>query len=80
MFYDLTILALLPLGGWELGIVIIVAMLVFYGKRLPDIGRNMGRSIVEFKKGIAGVDDDEKKAPAKPAEPAQSDQSSGKTS
>ena len=71
MFSDQMILAILPLGGWELAVIIVVGMLVFYGKRLPEVGRNMGRSIVEFKKGLSGSSDDsgEKKPPAKPAQP-----------
>jgi sec-independent protein translocase protein TatA len=76
VLHDLTILALLPLGGWELAVVAIVFMLLFYGKRLPDIGRNMGRSVVEFKKGLSTRDDDEKQPSATPP---QSEQDSGKT-
>lgn len=77
MLHDLTILAFLPLGGWELGVVVVLALLIFYGKRMPDIGRNLGRSIVEFKKGLSGEDQAEEKPPTTPA---QSDQESGKTS
>jgi len=47
-------LGFLPFGGigpWEMAIVGMVAVLLF-GKRLPDVGRNLGRSLVEFKKGI----------------------------
>jgi len=76
--HDPEMLAWLPLGGYEAAIVIVLALLIFYGKRLPDIGRNLGRGIVEFKKGISGVDDDEKKKT--PAAPAPPDQDSGKTS
>jgi sec-independent protein translocase protein TatA len=77
LLHDLTILALLPLGGWELAVVAIVFMLLFYGKRLPDIGRNMGRSIVEFKKGLSSQSNDDKQAPTTPT---QSEQESGKAS
>ena len=64
------------LGPLELVAIAAIAVMI-YGKRLPDIGRNLGRGIVEFKKGISGADDDEKKTPAAPAPP---DQDSGKTS
>jgi sec-independent protein translocase protein TatA len=37
--------------------VLIVGMLLF-GKRLPEIGRSLGKSIVEFKKGLKGLEDD----------------------
>ena len=32
--------------------------LLFFGKRLPEVGRSIGRSIVEFKKGLRGIDED----------------------
>ena len=32
--------------------------LLFFGKRLPEVGRNLGKGIVEFKKGLKGVEDD----------------------
>jgi sec-independent protein translocase protein TatA len=37
--------------------VLIVGMLLF-GKRLPEIGRSLGKSFVEFKKGLKGIEDD----------------------
>jgi sec-independent protein translocase protein TatA len=38
-------------------IILIVALLIF-GKNLPQVGRNLGRGIVEFKKGLSGIEDD----------------------
>ena len=32
--------------------------LLLFGKRLPEVGRSLGRSIVEFKKGLKGVEDE----------------------
>ena len=46
------------LGPWELIIILVVAVLLF-GRRLPEVGRSMGKAIVEFKKGLHGKDDDE---------------------
>ena len=44
--------------GWgELLIVCIVALLLF-GPRLPQVGRSLGRSVVEFKKGLTGMKDE----------------------
>ncbi len=45
------------LGTGELIGIGIVALLVF-GKRLPEVGRSVGRSIVEFKKGIKGIEEE----------------------
>ncbi len=41
-------------GGYEWIIILVVALLIF-GKRLPEVGRSLGKGIVEFKKGIKGV-------------------------
>jgi sec-independent protein translocase protein TatA len=38
-------------------VVLIVAVLLF-GKRLPEVGRSLGKGIVEFKKGIRGIEDE----------------------
>ena len=45
------------LGPMELMIVMGIAVLLF-GKRLPEVGRSLGKGIVEFKKGLNGVADD----------------------
>ncbi len=45
--------------GWaEVAIILIIALLLF-GKRLPGTMRSLGSSIVEFKKGIRGDDQDD---------------------
>ena len=44
-------------GHWEILIVAAVALLLF-GHRLPSVMRSLGRGVVEFKRGVAGVDDD----------------------
>ena len=48
-------------GMWELALLGIVGLLIF-GRRLPDVGRNLGRGIVEFKKGLSGLEDEIDKA------------------
>ncbi len=52
-------------GGWE-WIVLLVLGLLLFGKRLPDIGRSVGRSIVEFKKGIKGIEDEVEQNASRP--------------
>ncbi len=48
--------------GWpELLIVGIIALLLF-GKRLPEVARSLGKGLVEFKRGIAGVEDEVRNA------------------
>ncbi|MEE9584019.1 MAG: twin-arginine translocase TatA/TatE family subunit [Candidatus Brocadiales bacterium] len=48
-------------GGWEWLVILIVALLIF-GKRLPDVMRSLGKGIVEFKKGVRGIEEDVDKA------------------
>lgn len=43
--------------GTELLIILAIGLLLF-GRKLPEVGRSLGRSIVEFKKGIKGIEDD----------------------
>ncbi len=52
-------------GGWEWLIILIVALLIF-GKRLPEVMKSLGRGIVEFKKGVKGVEEDVEDASSKP--------------
>ncbi len=49
------------LAPWHIIIVLIVLVLVFGSKKLPDIARGMGTGIREFKDGITGKEhhDDE---------------------
>jgi sec-independent protein translocase protein TatA len=45
------------LNPMELMVVLGVAVLLF-GKRLPEVGRTLGKGIVEFKKGIRGIEEE----------------------
>ncbi|MHC4443824.1 MAG: twin-arginine translocase TatA/TatE family subunit [Planctomycetota bacterium] len=44
-------------GGAEWIIIAIIGLLIF-GKRLPDVGKSLGKSIVEFKKGLRGIEEE----------------------
>lgn len=39
-------------------IVLLILALIIFGKRLPDVARSLGKGIVEFKKGVKGIEDD----------------------
>jgi sec-independent protein translocase protein TatA len=41
------------------GIVLLVLGLLIFGRRLPEVGKNIGQTIVEFKKGLSGKGLDE---------------------
>lgn len=51
------------IGPMEIGIVLIIALIVFGPKRLPELGKSLGKGIREFK-GTIGADPDEAPAPA----------------
>ena len=57
------------LSGWELLLILGIGLLLF-GSRLPMVGRNLGKGIVEFKKGISGVEDEVNRASQQTPPPA----------
>jgi sec-independent protein translocase protein TatA len=64
-FTSLTIAWLMP-NGPEWIILLILGLLIF-GRRLPEVGRSLGKGIVEFKKGIQGIEDDIDEQSTRPA-------------
>lgn len=60
-------LGLLPnLHGTELIILLVLGLLIF-GRRLPEVGRSLGRGIVEFRKGVKGIEDEVHQAETSPS-------------
>ena len=54
------------IGPWELLILLLVVLLVFGPKRLPEAGRALGKGMREFKDSISGKDDQHELPPASP--------------
>jgi len=50
------------LGMGELVVILLLVVLMFGGKKLPQLGASIGESLKNFKKGMKGDDDDEKKS------------------
>ena len=51
------ILAWFSPGPFEMAVFAAIALLLF-GKRLPEVARSLGKGIVEFKKGVRGIEDE----------------------
>ncbi len=58
-------------GPLELAIVLIIALVVFGPKRLPELGRSLGRGIREFRGSVSGDDREPERTEA--IEPAKSE-------
>jgi sec-independent protein translocase protein TatA len=66
------------IGPMELVIVLVIALIVLGPKRLPEVGRSLGRGMREFKESVTGtgrddrddLDDDDEVAHTLPANPA----------
>lgn len=60
MFTEPATSALLAFGlpGGSEWIILLVLGLIIFGRRLPEVGRSLGKSIVEFKRGIKGIEDE----------------------
>ena len=66
------------IGPVEIIIVLVIVLLIFGPKRLPDLGRSLGRGMREFKDSVTGKDnepDEQHSLPVAPAEPVASVQS-----
>jgi sec-independent protein translocase protein TatA len=62
-------------GPLEIVILLVIVLLIFGPKRLPDLGRSLGRGMREFKDSVTGKDSDDEpprlaQTEATPAEPA----------
>ena len=58
-------------GPGEIVVIVVVALLIFGPKKLPEMGKAIGNAITEFKKGISGKEEEAKaEIPAAAPEPA----------
>jgi sec-independent protein translocase protein TatA len=46
-------------GPWEIILLLLLALLLFGAKRLPEIGRSMGKGMREFKDSLSGKESDD---------------------
>lgn len=57
---NLSILLGIP-GTWQIVIIVLVVLLLFGGKKIPELMKGIGRGTREFKKGLNTDDDDDGK-------------------
>ena len=50
------------LGPWEIGLIILVIIILFGGKKLPELARGLGLGLREFKKATKEIKDEVKSA------------------
>ena len=72
----MTHLAVGMFGGQEIFIILAILLLLFGGRKLPELARAMGSSITQFKKGLREPEDPDpeqlKAADSDPAKPSES--------
>ena len=62
------------MGAQELMVILVIVLVLFGGSKLPDLAKSLGKSMKEFKKGIASEEEEQapKPQPAASASPARS--------
>jgi sec-independent protein translocase protein TatA len=60
------------IGPWEIAIVVVIALLIFGPRKLPELGSSFGKSIRGFKQGLKEGQDELNKTVAEVKEAAQS--------
>ena len=49
---------LLMLGTWEIIVIVLVVLLLFGGKKIPELMHGVGKGVKSFKDGMNGVEDE----------------------
>ncbi|NLE10125.1 MAG: twin-arginine translocase TatA/TatE family subunit [Actinobacteria bacterium] len=70
----------MPIGGWEIAIIVVIILVIFGGSLLPRLGRSAGKKVVDLKKGLkeggegfkSAMKDDEQEAEAEDKGPEKS--------
>ena len=48
---------LLFLGTWEIIVIVLIVLLLFGGKKIPELMKGLGKGVKSFKDGMNGVDE-----------------------
>ena len=52
---------LLMLGTWEIIVIVLVVLLLFGGRKIPELMRGLGKGVKSFKDGMNGVEENDEK-------------------
>lgn len=55
---------LFNLNGWEIPIIVLVILILFGGKKIPEFMKGLGKGINSFKRGLNDIEEDIKAEPA----------------
>jgi sec-independent protein translocase protein TatA len=55
------------MGAQELMVILVIVLVLFGGSKLPDLAKSLGRSMKEFKKGVASEPEEEQAPKPQPA-------------
>ncbi|HXL00071.1 MAG TPA: twin-arginine translocase TatA/TatE family subunit, partial [Dysgonamonadaceae bacterium] len=54
---------LINLNGWEIPIIVLVILILFGGKKIPEFMNGLGKGIRSFKKGLNDIEEEIKADP-----------------
>ncbi len=49
---------LINLNGWEIPIIVLVVLILFGGKKIPEFMKGLGKGINSFKRGLKDIEED----------------------
>ncbi len=56
-----------PLGGPEIIVILLIVLLLFGAKRLPELARSLGQGVKEFRKSVKEISEDTDNGDAGPS-------------
>ena len=58
-------------GPWEIVIIALIVLLLFGGKKIPELMKGLGKGVKNFKEGVNGIEEEINREPTKPSNNAQ---------
>ena len=61
------------IGGQEIIVIALIVLILFGGKKIPELMKGLGKGVKEYKKAMNGIEDEVKNLNEEPVEPAKVD-------